>query len=78
VREILAENLNISRHELTPTAHLFEDLGMDSMKAIEVVMAIEEEFGIEIPDADAEKWKTVPELLQYVEEKLQHAGRTDR
>ena len=79
VQAILADNLiTVNRSEITPTAHLFDDLGMDSMESIEVVMAIEEEFGVEIPDEDAENLKTVPELLQYLEEKLQHAQRPDR
>jgi len=78
VRHILAEELNVSHHDITPTAHLYDDLGMDSLNSIEVVMAIEEEFGIDIPDADAEKLKTMPELLQYLEERLRDGKRPDR
>lgn len=79
VQAILADNLaTVSLKEITPTAHLFDDLGMDSMDSVEVVMAIEEEFGIEIPDEDAEKLTTVPELLQYLEERLRDGKRPDR
>lgn len=79
VQEILRENLTtVSLNDITPTAHLFDDLGMDSMDSVEVVMAIEEEFGIEIPDEDAEKLTTVPELLLYLEERMRDGKRPDR
>lgn len=65
VQAILAEHSHMRPEEVTPQAHLVDDLGLDSLDSVEVVMAIEEEFGIEIPDEDAEKLTTVPELLQY-------------
>lgn len=78
VQAILEENLSVSSSDITPQAHLLDDLGVDSLESVEVVMSIEEEFGIEIPDEDAEKLLTVPDLLQYLEKRLTDAERPDR
>ena len=54
---------------MTPQASFIEDLGADSLDTVELVMALEEEFGIEIPDEDAEKMSTVGDAMKYIEEK---------
>lgn len=78
VQAILAQYTHIPQREITLQAHLVEDLGLDSLDSVELVMAVEEEFGIEIPDEEAEKLLTVPELLQYLEERLRNGKRPDR
>ena len=69
VRSIIAEQLGIKSEEITPTASFIDDLGADSLDTVELVMALEEEFGIEIPDEDAEKMTTVGDAIKYIEEK---------
>ena len=69
VRAIIAEQLGVKLEEVTDTASFIEDLGADSLDTVELVMALEEEFGIEIPDEDAEKMTTVGDALKYVQEK---------
>ena len=59
IRSIIAEQLGVKPEEVTPQASFIEDLGADSLDTVELVMALEEEFGIEIPDEDAEKMATV-------------------
>ena len=66
VREIVAEQLERDVNEVTNTASLIDDLGADSLDVVELVMKREEEFGIEIPDEDAEKIKTVNDVIQYI------------
>jgi acyl carrier protein len=66
VREIVAEQLERDVNEVTTTASLIEDLGADSLDVVELVMKMEEEFGIEIPDEEAEKIKTVNDVIQYI------------
>lgn len=66
VREIVAEQLERDVNEVTNTASLIEDLGADSLDVVELVMKMEEEFGIEIPDEEAEKIKTVNDVIQYI------------
>jgi acyl carrier protein len=66
VREIVAEQLERDVNEVTNTASLIDDLGADSLDVVELVMKMEEEFGIEIPDEDAEKIKTVNDVVQYI------------
>jgi len=66
VREIVAEQLERDVNEVTKTASLIDDLGADSLDVVELVMKMEEEFGIEIPDEDAEKIKTVNDVVQYI------------
>jgi acyl carrier protein len=69
VKSIIAEQLGIKSEEITPTASFIDDLGADSLDTVELVMALEEEFGIEIPDEDAEKMTTVGDAIKYIEEK---------
>ncbi len=69
VRAIIAEQLGVKPEEVTDSASFVDDLGADSLDTVELVMALEEEFGIEIPDEDAEKMTSVGEAVKYVEEK---------
>ncbi len=69
VRKIIAEQLGVEEEEVTLEAHFVEDLGADSLDTVELVMALEEEFEIEIPDEDAEKILTVGKALDYIKEK---------
>ncbi|MBU2541081.1 MAG: acyl carrier protein [Candidatus Omnitrophica bacterium] len=69
VKSIIAEQLGVKEEEVTPKASFIDDLGADSLDTVELVMALEEEFGIEIPDEDAEKMSTVGEAIKYIEEK---------
>lgn len=69
VKKIIAEQLGVEEDEVTPEASFVEDLGADSLDTVELVMALEEEFGIEIPDEDAEKILTVGKALDYIKEK---------
>ena len=69
VRSIIAEQLGVKIEEVTDTASFIDDLGADSLDTVELVMALEEEFGIEIPDEEAEKMTSVGEAIRYVEAK---------
>ena len=69
VRNIIAEQLGVKPEEVTPEAKFIDDLGADSLDTVELVMALEEEFGIEIPDEEAEKLVTVGDATRYIEEK---------
>jgi len=71
VKKIIAEQLAVSEAEVKPDASFVDDLGADSLDQVELVMALEEEFNIEISDEDAEKIKTVQDTLTYVSG---HAG----
>ena len=68
VKSIIAEQLGVKPEEVTPGASFIDDLGADSLDTVELVMALEEEFGIEIPDEDAEKMSTVGDAVKYIEE----------
>ena len=70
VKQIIVEQLGVDEAEVTPTAKFFEDLGADSLDIVELVMAFEEAFEIEIPDEDAEKIRTVQDAVTYID---QHA-----
>ncbi len=70
VRSIIVDQLGVSEAEVTRNASFVDDLGADSLDTIELVMAFEEAFGIEIPDEDAEKIKTVQNAIEYVESRL--------
>ena len=74
VKAIIAEQLGVKPEEVTPSSSFIDDLGADSLDTVELVMALEEEFGIEIPDEDAEKMTTVGEAIKYIEEKVEKAG----
>jgi acyl carrier protein len=65
-REIIAKELEVEAKQLTPEAKFMEDLGADSLDIVELVMALEEEFGIDIPDEDADKLKTVGDAMEYL------------
>ncbi len=65
---IIAEQLGVDDSEVKPEAHFIDDLGADSLDTVELVMALEEEFGLEIPDEEAEKITTVKRALDYVAE----------
>jgi len=67
VKQIIVEQLGIEDSEVTPTASFIDDLGADSLDTVELVMAFEEGFEIEIPDEDAEKIQTVNDAITYVE-----------
>jgi len=69
VKSIIAEQLGVKQEEVTPEASFIDDLGADSLDTVELVMALEEEFGIEIPDEDAEKITNVSDVVKYVEQK---------
>jgi len=66
VKEIIAKELEVEMKQLTPEAKFIEDLGADSLDIVELVMALEEDFGIDIPDEDADKLKTVGDALNYL------------
>jgi acyl carrier protein len=68
VAEIIAEQLGVDPSEVTTEASFVDDLGADSLDTVELVMALEEEFGIEIPDEDAEKITTVNDAITYIQE----------
>ncbi len=67
VQRIVCEQLGVSEEEVTPTASFIDDLGADSLDTVELVMAFEEEFEIEIPDEEAEKIATVQDAISYIE-----------
>ncbi len=67
VKQIIIEQLGVDEEEVKPEARFVEDLGADSLDTVELVMAIEEKFGIDIPDSDAEKIVTVQDAIDYVE-----------
>ncbi|HWA15829.1 MAG TPA: acyl carrier protein [Gemmatimonadales bacterium] len=70
VRDIIVEELGVEREKLTNEASFMEDLGADSLDTVELVMAFEKEFDIDIPDEEAEKLRTVGDALKYLHEKL--------
>jgi len=70
VNAIIAEQLGVKAEEIKSESSFVDDLGADSLDTVELVMALEEEFGIEIPDEDAEKMTTVGEALKYIESKV--------
>jgi acyl carrier protein len=69
VKEIIINELGVEPEKVTPEASFVEDLGADSLDTVELVMAFEEEFGIEIPDEDAENLQTVGDAIKYLKEK---------
>ncbi len=70
IKSVIAEQLGVKSEEVTDQAKFVDDLGADSLDTVELVMALEEEYGIEIPDEDAEKLTTVSEAIRYIEEKF--------
>ncbi len=69
IKAIIAEQLGVKQEEVVDQAKFIDDLGADSLDTVELVMALEEEFGIEIPDEDAEKMVSVGDAIKYIEEK---------
>jgi acyl carrier protein len=69
VKDIIVEQLGVNPEQVTPTASFIEDLGADSLDIVELVMAFEEEFSVEVPDEDAEKLQTVGDVNKYIEER---------
>ena len=69
IKSIVSEQLGVKAEEVTPQASFIDDLGADSLDTVELIMALEEEFGVEIPDEDAEKMATVGDAIKYIEEK---------
>lgn len=69
VKKLVVEQLDVSEDEVTPQASFMDDLGADSLDVVELIMALEEEFEIEIPDEDSEKIVTVQDAVNYIESK---------
>lgn len=67
IKEIVVEQLGVDEDQVTLEANFIEDLGADSLDTVELIMAFEEEFDIEIPDTEAEKIKTVQDVVNYIE-----------
>ncbi len=68
VRDLIVEQLGVSQEQVSDNASFIDDLGADSLDTVELVMAFEEEFGIDIPDEDAEKMTNVTDAVKYLEE----------
>ena len=71
VKDIIVEQLGVKPEQVVPEAKFIEDLGADSLDTVELVMALEEEFGIEVPDEQAEKLQSVGDVMKYIEEAQQ-------
>jgi acyl carrier protein len=69
VKEIIVQQLGVNPEQVTTTAKFIEDLGADSLDTVELVMAFEDVFNIEVPDEEAEKLQTVGDVIRYIEEK---------
>ncbi len=70
VKELLCDNLGIDENDITMDASLIDDLNIDSLDVVELIMAVEEEFGIEIPEGDVEKVSTVGGMVDYISSKI--------
>jgi acyl carrier protein len=68
IKDIIIEQLGVTAEQVTPEAKFIEDLGADSLDTVELVMALEEEFGLEIPDDEAEKLQSVGDVIKHVED----------
>lgn len=75
VKKIVVDQLGVSEEQVTPEAKFIEDLGADSLDQVELVMALEEVFGSDIPDEDAEKLQTVGDAIRYIESKAGDAAK---
>ena len=69
IKEIIADQLGIDVEQIKPESKFVDDLGADSLDVVELIMAFEEEFDVEIPDEDAEKIQTVGDVIEYIKEK---------
>ncbi len=67
VRDIIAEQLDVDKNSITPETNLMKDLEADSLDAVEIIMAIEDEYGLEIPDEQAEQFQVVQAIVKYIE-----------
>ena len=74
VKKVVVDQLDVSEDEVTPQASFVEDLGADSLDVVELIMGLEEEFDIEIPDEDAEKIATVQDAVSYIDSKGEPAA----
>ena len=70
VKEIIAEQIRMDEDKITYNSHLINDLDADSLDAVEIILAVEEEFGFEVPDEDASELTTVSEIVDYIESKI--------
>jgi acyl carrier protein len=70
IKEIIMEQINVGEDAVTMDTHLMRDLEADSLDAVEIIMAIEDEYDIEIPDEEAENFQSVGDLVRYVEERI--------
>lgn len=70
VKAMIVEQLGVSEAEVVVEARFIDDLGADSLDIVELIMALEDEYGIEIPDEDAEKMETVGDAIRYIDERL--------
>lgn len=68
IKDIIVDQLGVNADQVTPEAKFIEDLGADSLDTVELIMALEEEFGIEVPDEEAEKLQSVGDVVKYIEE----------
>ena len=68
IKKIIVEQLGVNEDQVKPEAEFIEDLGADSLDTVELVMALEEEFGTEIPDEEAEKLQSVGDVVKYIED----------
>ena len=68
IKDIIVEQLGVNADQINPGAKFIEDLGADSLDIVELIMALEEEFGTEIPDEEAEKLQTVGDVAKYIED----------
>jgi acyl carrier protein len=73
VKQIISEQLGVDEGEVTPSASFIDDLGADSLDTVELVMALEEAFDVEIPDEDAEKIRTVQDAIDYIDKRAKVA-----
>lgn len=73
--KVVVDQLGVKEEDVKSDARFVEDLGADSLDTVELVMALEEEFGIEIPDDDAEKAKTVGDVVSYIDKKIKDEGK---
>jgi acyl carrier protein len=70
LKKIIAEQLSVSEEDITPDAHFIEDLNADSLDLVELMMSLEEEFGVKIPDEDVDKIQTVQDAIDYLHEHM--------
>lgn len=70
IKELIVDQLGVEGDSITAATHLMKDLEADSLDAVEIIMAIEDEFGLEVPDEDAEKFQIIGDIVKYVEEKM--------